>query len=131
MVKIWFDAESKAYGIRDKDDMPLVNPIFSSERNVRRYIKEMGWVLLNDDLKQRYNSMVFTVKSKYKEFEESQGQAPNYVLLSEYCYNTLQMGDYAMKIDVVGGRETQTCMGMKILVDRDCWDEKILVGLMF
>lgn len=127
-VKIFLDSEKGKYGINDINDFPLVMPVFSNEVNVRKYIHEMGWVINNDDLKERYNNLMFTIRSKAEDFLSEYNIAPNCVILSEYSYNTAQLFNNLMiKVD---DREVPTIMDMRVMVDKGNWRPKILVGFL-
>ena len=128
-VKIYLDPDSGKFGVNDVNDLHLIMPIFTSEGVARKYIKEMGWTVDNDDLRVRHNNLMFTIKSKADDFIEECGVMPNYVLLSELDYNTALLSN-AIKIGIDGSKECQSIMGMGILVDKNNWRSRILVGLM-
>ena len=127
-VKVYLDSEKGKYGINDLNDLPLVMPIFTSEANVRKYIHEMEWVINNDDLRDRYNNLMFTIRSKAEDFLSEYKVSPNCVILSEYSYNTAQLFNNLMiKVD---DREVPTILGMQVMVDKGNWKPRVLVGFL-
>lgn len=127
-VKVYLDPEKGKYGINDINDLPLVMPVFSNESNVRKYIHEMEWVINNDDLKERYNNLMITIRSKAENFMFEFKTPPNCVILSEYSYNTAQLFNNLMiKVD---DREVPTILGMQVMVDKGNWKPRVLVGFL-
>lgn len=128
-VKLFIDEAKGLYGFKDEDGKVIVIPVFRSEKNARRYLKEMEWVLISDNLKRRQNDLVFTIKSKVEDFKASEGVAPNSILVSELYYNTLDVCEL-IQVGIFNGVEAESLMGMKLEVDRGNWNPRISVGIL-
>lgn len=129
-VKLYLDNDKGLFGINDLDEFPLVMPVFSTEMNARKYIKEMGWTLFNDDLRDRFNELMLDIHFKSNDFMAETGLSPTHIILSEFNYNTVLLFN-AVMIGVENNREYEMLCGMRLMVDKGNWKKsRILVGIL-